>query len=548
MGLKTSNNVRFVRWWWEIGKPGIGSCLSREEAAESEMKWFPYAKGDSGLSYASLVQNVVNWSNDGLEIKEFLVQQYPYLNGNPQWCTHNEDLYFKPAIVWSTVSPAGFMGREIPAGVITSNANYGIFAPTEMLSSLLALMNSLPGRYLMKILCPTINHNKGDVELFPLPEAVLKNNEFRQLGNTAIEEASKKKLFIETSTEFVGPSASSFPLYHDRTVGAEIDKIAFQLLGLEDRQHFITQFMAESVEALDDENTSADEVGTVIGHTLTDDASYELAMISYSVGIVMGRFEPGVEKGLGRGWFSDEISDSLRKLADSDAILVMDEGHPDDLPSKVFQTLGIMVGDEAASELVKAATGKEGPAEKLLRQYLERTFFKVHIQQYRKRPVYWFLQSPKKKYGVWLFHERMNKDTLFRIRTEYVDYKINLLEGHIAELREKRDAAEGREKRKLEKEIGALSDVLDDIREFSKRLEHIIEERGYVPHIDDGVLLNMAPLWKLIPSWQKEPKKAWEALEGGDYDWSYQAMDHWPERVREKCKTNRSYAIAHGLG
>ncbi|MEA3385974.1 MAG: hypothetical protein U9Q89_05935 [Thermodesulfobacteriota bacterium] len=141
----------------------------------------------------------------------------------------------------------------------------------------------------------------------------------------------------------------------------------------------------------------------------------------------------------------------------------------------------------------------------------------------------------------------MNKDTLFRIRTEYVDYKINLLEGHIAELREKRDAAEGREGRKLEKEIEVLSDVLDDIREFSKRLEYIIEERGYVPHIDDGVLLNMAPLWELIPSWQKEPKKAWEALERGDYDWSYQAMDHWPERVREKCKTNRSYAIAHGL-
>ena len=131
---------------------------------------------------------------------------------------------------------------------------------------------------------------------------------------------------------------------------------------------------------------------------------------------------------------------------------------------------------------------------------------------------------------------------------EYVDYKVNLLEGHIAELRGKRDAAEGREKWKLEREIGALSDVLDDIREFSKRLEYIIEERGYVPHIDDGVLLNMAPLWELIPSWQKEPKNAWEALERGDYDWSYQAMDHWPERVREKCKTNKSYAIAHGLG
>jgi len=95
--------------------------------------------------------------------------------------------------------------------------------------------------------------------------------------------------------------------------------------------------------------------------------------------------------------------------------------------------------------------------------------------------------------------------------------------------------------------MAGLSDTLDDVRELVKILKMIIEERGYRPHIDDGVLLNMAPLWELIPSWQAEPKKAWQALERGEYDWSCQAMDHWPGRVKEKCKTNRSYAIAHGL-
>lgn len=57
----------------------------------------------------------------------------------------------------------------------------------------------------------------------------------------------------------------------------------------------------------------------------------------------------------------------------------------------------------------------------------------------------------------------------------------------------------------------------------------------------------MAPLWELIPSWRVEPKKAWEALERGDYDWAYQAMDHWPERVKKACLTNKSFAIAHGF-
>jgi len=91
-----------------------------------------------------------------------------------------------------------------------------------------------------------------------------------------------------------------------------------------------------------------------------------------------------------------------------------------------------------------------------------------------------------------------------------------------------------------------LEDVLDDLRAFAERIDAILQ-RGYTPYIDDGVLINMAPLWELLPSWQAEPKKCWEALERGGYDWAHQAMDHWPEQVLEKCKTNKSYAIAHGL-
>ena len=192
-------------------------------------------------------------------------------------------------------------------------------------------------------------------------------------------------------------------------------------------------------------------------------------------------------------------------------------------------------------------TGKEGESESVLRKYLETTFFKEHIRQYRKRPVYWLLQSPRKKFGVWVFHERLTDDSLFGIQREYVAPKIKLLGGQLADLRKARDAALGRDRRAIEKQIEALEeDVLADVEEFNKRLEAVIQ-RGYRPHIDDGVLLNMAPLWELVPSWQAEPKKAWQALERGDYDWAQHAMDYWPDRVKEKCKLNKSFAIAHGL-
>jgi hypothetical protein len=69
---------------------------------------------------------------------------------------------------------------------------------------------------------------------------------------------------------------------------------------------------------------------------------------------------------------------------------------------------------------------------------------------------------------------------------------------------------------------------------------------GYGFTVDYGVILHLAPLWELIPLWKSEPKKHWERLEHGDFDWSHIAMRYWPARVREKCKTDKSYAIAHG--
>jgi hypothetical protein len=71
----------------------------------------------------------------------------------------------------------------------------------------------------------------------------------------------------------------------------------------------------------------------------------------------------------------------------------------------------------------------------------------------------------------------------------------------------------------------------------------------YKPDLDDGVVICAAPLRNLfrLPKWQKELEKHWKALEAGEYDWAHLAYAIWPERVREKCRSDRSLAIAHGL-
>ncbi len=118
----------------------------------------------------------------------------------------------------------------------------------------------------------------------------------------------------------------------------------------------------------------------------------------------------------------------------------------------------------------------------------------------------------------------------------------------------------GREKRALEKKIRDLDDQLTDLEAFDANLAAVTgatNTRGEVvswqSEPDDGVLLNLAPLRTLMPSWpnatakSSELRKAWEALANGDYDWLHTARRYWPDRVEEACRHNKSFAIAHGL-
>ena len=554
MGLKTSNNFRFVRWWWEIGKGIIASVESLEEAKSSAKKWFPYAKGGKNIPYSSDVNHVVNWQNDGMELKAFLVGQYPYLNGKTEWCTHNVDLYFRPGVVWSPVSSSGLQCRRIPPGAISSNGSYSIFAQHEYVQNLLAFMNSAVGRYLARILCPTINHNKGDIALLPVPYHLLTDKRLRELGEHAVSVVSSWEEYDETSPSFISPPKTMNSIDFN-PLSTLIDDYLFSLLGIGDKQAFIKEFLEMPLDSGNEEPDELNDSDTYENSELDDTAPSEIqsrsiSWISYAVGIAMGRFLPGVDGALGRGYFSDDIAARLRALADSDGILVLDQGNPDDLATKVLQALQLMLGQDAAAEVVTEATGRTEDPEEALRSYLELSFFKEHLgkKKYRKRPVYWLLQSPRKKYSVWIFSEKLTKDTLYRIigRDQYVPPKIRLLESNIAELHRQQEAAQGRQRRDLKKQIAELNDMLDDLRAFVERIDAILQ-RGYTPHIDDGVLINMAPLWELITSWQAEPKKCWEALARGDYDWSHQAMDHWPKRAHDKCQTNKSYVIAHGL-
>lgn len=94
-GLATADNNRFLREWWEVSIPRIAfACTSREAAARSGARWFPYNKGGDFRKWYGNQEFVVNWENDGEEVRAFGTENGGHSRSRPQ----NTDTYFSPFV------------------------------------------------------------------------------------------------------------------------------------------------------------------------------------------------------------------------------------------------------------------------------------------------------------------------------------------------------------------------------------------------------------------------------------------------------------------
>ena len=209
---------------------------------------------------------------------------------------------------------------------------------------------------------------------------------------------------------------------------------------------------------------------------------------------------------------------------DWDGILVDDTEHGDDIVRRIRDVLEVIWKDRAEA-IEKEACEILGVRE--LRDYFRKPgnggFWMDHVKRYsksrRKAPIYWYLRSAKGNYGLWLYYHRLDKDILFKALLNYVEPKIRLEEDRLNTLRGRKEAAgsSGREAKQLEKEIDRQEQFVSELHDFKDKLRKAADLH-LTPDLNDGVVLNIAPLWELVP-W-KEAKKYWEALIEGKYEWS----------------------------
>jgi hypothetical protein len=212
-------------------------------------------------------------------------------------------------------------------------------------------------------------------------------------------------------------------------------------------------------------------------------------------------------------------------------ILVDDRGHGHDLPHLVEEVLA----------RTEASIAKD------VRRWIRREFFPFHLQRYsrsgRKAPIYWPLSTESGTYTLWLYYPSLTSQTLYTAVNDFLEPKLEHIGKQTFALRAKGNARNRDEDQTLE----ALQPLEGELAGLRDTLLQIAPT--YRPNPDDGAQITATALWPLFrhKPWQRLLKETWSKLEKGGYDWAHLAMAYWPDRVREKCRTDKSLAIAHDL-
>lgn len=535
-GLATADDFRFVRVWWE--------------ALPTSPLWFSYAKGSVFSPFYCDIRTVVNWGGDGAEIKNNLNKSGGIRSNIWMLQETAKKFFLKPGLTWP-LRGSRISVQAVPKGCIFSVAGKMAFAEADELSAIYGVMNSKAYLHFLRTLSDAvrIQFEVGLIQRTPIPEFSAEQRE--QLRRLAFKGWSLKRKMdgpVETSHAFLLPSSLCHRLgeYNPTVIEAELEKIqaeidaiSFELYGFSEADRHAA--LGESDAEPADENEVVDDDA----EESEPEAPPVHALLSWGVGVAFGRFDWRLATGERQtppepDPFAPLPAKSPGMLPDGAepfhahcCMLVDDQSHPHDLARLVEEVLArvnVTVPDD-------------------VRRWLQKDFFAFHLQRYsksrRKAPIYWPLATISGSYTLWVYYPSLNNQTLFTAVNDFLDGpngKLTQVSRECAELRIK-GSGRSRDEEKQYETLQTFEQELTDLRDTLLKIAPT-----YQPNHDDGVQITAAPLWPLFrhKPWQKVLKDAWTKLEKGDYDWAHLAMAYWPERVREKCKTDKSVAIAHG--
>ena len=166
--MATADNDRFLRLWYEIAN--INACYDATDyiyALYTGKKWFPYNKGGNFRRWYGNNEYVVNWQNDGKEVKSNIDKK----TGRIRSHNYNGEYSFAEGITWTELSTGTFGARYSKKGFLFDSAGAKAFIKENSIVSsdyLISLFNSCVAQYYLDFLNPTLHYKPGDLAVLPL--------------------------------------------------------------------------------------------------------------------------------------------------------------------------------------------------------------------------------------------------------------------------------------------------------------------------------------------------------------------------------------------
>jgi hypothetical protein len=460
-GISTGRNGEFIRFWFEVGHSTVAT------GAEPAGKWKLHNKGGGGeRRWYGNVDYVLLYDAASVRRMEAL----------PGFRHDGKDRYFQPHVGWSKVSTKSPAFRFYPEGMTFDSGGLGLFAADESdLFRVLLYLNSRLARTLIEAVSPTLNLSPGQLAALPLaPLHAVPVDEVRAVvdGVRRLWEWNEEAWGFERPRLFDESGALAERVAKANDAEANLDQVVARRIreletsagwGVEEEAELPT-FVTERTKA----STIAD-------------------LVSFAVGCMFGRYSLD-ESGLILADHGATLQDYLAKvpsptfMPDADNVVPIVDGDwfEDDVVERFRQFLRAAFGEQNFEENLRFVTESLGV--KNLRDYFVKSFYKDHVQRYKKRPIYWLFSSPKGSFNALIYMHRYTPSTVSTVLNEYLREFQAKLQASLTQAERSNNAREADRFRK----------VLVELNEYEHDVLYPLATQQIAIDLDDGVKVNYA--------------------------------------------------------
>jgi hypothetical protein len=501
--VKTGNNARFIRFVWEIEGSEVAS----------DGPWRLHPKGGDNRRWYGNLDSVVLWTRSARDhYRSDRIARIP-----------TSDIWDLKGISWSSIASGTLGFRLVAEREICNNAALFVYPSNQdQLNDLIGCLNSTVSRFILSVISPTLNALVGDVMRIPVPRTT--PSRVSEIVDILIEASRADWNNFETSWDFrdlpllrsgnweIIPNQPGGP-WKGRTLAESwANYAAYCTAAIRRMQELETENNRLWIDAygLQDELDPAvpeDEITLARADEKTD----MIAFVSYAVGCMMGRYSldhPGLilaDAGDTLEPYFEKVgksADEVTFLPDDDAIIPIteDDWFEDDAASRVREFLRVTFGKESLEENVaflEESLGKD------LRKYFTANtggFYADHVKTYKKRPIYWLFESPKKHFRALVYLHRYTRDTVNTLLNGYLREFHHKLTARIGDLQHTIDSAStsAGDKTRAQKALDKAQAALRDVEEYERDILLPLAPQRLKIDLDDGVKTNYPKFGKAL--------------------------------------------------